>query len=228
MVLYLTYWIPASERARTGALFMMAAPIAIIVGAPISEALLQLDGRAGLAGWQWLFLVEGLPGGRARRLRAADPDRSARTGARGCAPARARVAGADDGRRARSARASASHASVFAGASSRRRCGCSATVYFLNTLVTYGVFLWLPKILRDAVGQRGLAPEPDDGDSLRRRAHRNGADRPPLRSDRRAQAPRRRLRADGGVGACSWRRFFPTTCRCSCSASRSRRSASGR
>ena len=61
MVLYLTYWIPASERARTGALFMMAAPIAIIVGAPVSEVLLALDGRQGLAGWQWLFLVEGFP-----------------------------------------------------------------------------------------------------------------------------------------------------------------------
>src|SRR4051812_24021512 len=61
MVLYLTYWVPASERARTGALFMMAAPVAIIAGAQASEALLALDGRAGLAGWQWLFLAEGAP-----------------------------------------------------------------------------------------------------------------------------------------------------------------------
>src|SRR5262245_41514334 len=61
MVLYLTYWIPAAERARTGALFMMAAPIAIIVGAPVSEAILALDQRAGLAGWQWLFVLEGAP-----------------------------------------------------------------------------------------------------------------------------------------------------------------------
>ncbi len=45
MILYLTYWIPASDRARTGALFMMAAPVAVIVGAPVSEALLKLDGR---------------------------------------------------------------------------------------------------------------------------------------------------------------------------------------
>ena len=61
VVLYLTYWIPAEERARTGALFMMAAPVAIIVGAPVSEAVLSLDGRLGLHGWQWLFLLEGLP-----------------------------------------------------------------------------------------------------------------------------------------------------------------------
>src|SRR4029079_2405783 len=61
MVLYLTYWIPAAERARTGALFMMAAPIAIIVGAPVSEAILSLHERGGLAGGQWLFLLEGAP-----------------------------------------------------------------------------------------------------------------------------------------------------------------------
>ena len=48
MVLYLTYWIPAADRARTGALFMMAAPIAVIVGAPVSEALL-LPARLGRA-----------------------------------------------------------------------------------------------------------------------------------------------------------------------------------
>src|SRR5262249_45257531 len=61
MVLYLTYWIPAGERARTGALFMMAAPVAVIVGAPVSEAILKLNGWLGLAGWQWLFILEGLP-----------------------------------------------------------------------------------------------------------------------------------------------------------------------
>src|SRR5918999_1255271 len=55
MVLYLTYWIPAAERARTNALFMMAAPVSVIVGAPVSEAIMGLDGRLGLAGWQWLF-----------------------------------------------------------------------------------------------------------------------------------------------------------------------------
>ena len=40
---------------------MTAAPVAMMIGAPVSEALLKLDGVAGLQGWQWLFLVEGLP-----------------------------------------------------------------------------------------------------------------------------------------------------------------------
>jgi MFS transporter, ACS family, tartrate transporter len=61
MVLYLTYWVPAAERARTNALFMTAAPVSVMIGAPVSEALLALDGRLGLQGWQWLFLVEGFP-----------------------------------------------------------------------------------------------------------------------------------------------------------------------
>jgi ACS family tartrate transporter-like MFS transporter len=61
MILYLTRWFPARERARATARFMAAVPIAQIIGGPISGALLGLQGVAGLAGWQWLFLLEGLP-----------------------------------------------------------------------------------------------------------------------------------------------------------------------
>jgi len=61
IVLFFTYWFPASERARTGALFMTASPVAVIVGAPLSTWILGLDGVAGLRGWQWLFLIQGVP-----------------------------------------------------------------------------------------------------------------------------------------------------------------------
>jgi ACS family tartrate transporter-like MFS transporter len=62
IILYLSYWFPAAQRARAVALFMMASPIAGVLGNPLSGALLEyLDGAAGLAGWQWLFLVEGTP-----------------------------------------------------------------------------------------------------------------------------------------------------------------------
>ena len=60
MVFYLTRWFPARERARTIAWFMTAVLTAGVVGSPISGALLSLHGL-GLAGWQWLFLLEGLP-----------------------------------------------------------------------------------------------------------------------------------------------------------------------
>ena len=61
VLLYLTLWFPARERAKVMGLFMMASPIAGIVSSPISAALLGLDGLGGLAGWRWLFLLEGVP-----------------------------------------------------------------------------------------------------------------------------------------------------------------------
>ncbi len=62
MVLYLSYWFPARQRARAVALFMMASPLSGVVGGPVSGNLLRYsDGALGLAGWQWLFLVEGIP-----------------------------------------------------------------------------------------------------------------------------------------------------------------------
>ena len=61
IIFYLTQWFPARERARTIAAFMTASLTAGIVGGPISGALLSMNGVGGLAGWQWLFLLEGLP-----------------------------------------------------------------------------------------------------------------------------------------------------------------------
>ncbi len=61
MILYLTYWFPAEVRGRAVARFMTATAIAGVIGGPISGLLLKMDGAAGLAGWQWLFLVEGIP-----------------------------------------------------------------------------------------------------------------------------------------------------------------------
>jgi MFS transporter, ACS family, tartrate transporter len=61
MLLYLTYWFPSHERARAVAKFMTATSLAGVVGGPLSSALLKLDGVAGLAGWQWVFVAEGVP-----------------------------------------------------------------------------------------------------------------------------------------------------------------------
>ncbi len=60
MILYIRHWFPASARARAVAWFMTANPLAGVVGSPISGALLGMHG-GGLAGWQWLFLMEGVP-----------------------------------------------------------------------------------------------------------------------------------------------------------------------
>ncbi|MBV8704641.1 MAG: MFS transporter [Acetobacteraceae bacterium] len=61
VILYMTYWFPAEQRARLVGTFMVAIPVSGVVGSPISAALLGLDGRLGLAGWQWLFILEAAP-----------------------------------------------------------------------------------------------------------------------------------------------------------------------
>jgi MFS transporter, ACS family, tartrate transporter len=61
VVFYLRGWFPPAVPAGVIALFMTAGPISGVLGGPISGALLDWDRRAGLAGWQWMFLLEGVP-----------------------------------------------------------------------------------------------------------------------------------------------------------------------
>jgi ACS family 4-hydroxyphenylacetate permease-like MFS transporter len=61
ILLYLTYWFPRSFRARANAVFIMGLPASIAAASTISGFILQMNGVLGLAGWRWLFLLEGLP-----------------------------------------------------------------------------------------------------------------------------------------------------------------------
>ncbi|AJP59331.2 4-hydroxyphenylacetate permease [Pandoraea vervacti] len=61
MLLYMGDWFPSAARARANAWFMIAMPVTSALGAAASGYLLRLDGVGGLAGWQWLFVLEGLP-----------------------------------------------------------------------------------------------------------------------------------------------------------------------
>ncbi len=61
IILYLTYWYPAQERARTIALFATGGVMAGVIGSPISGAILGMNGIGGWAGWQWLFFLEAIP-----------------------------------------------------------------------------------------------------------------------------------------------------------------------
>jgi len=63
IILYLTYWFPAEVRARIIGMFMVAVPISSLIGAPLSSWILSVvgDGFWGLKGWQWMFIIEGLP-----------------------------------------------------------------------------------------------------------------------------------------------------------------------
>ena len=62
IILYLTYWYPAARRARMTALFMSAIALSGVIGGPLSGWIMQsFVGMGGLKGWQWLFVLEGLP-----------------------------------------------------------------------------------------------------------------------------------------------------------------------
>jgi ACS family tartrate transporter-like MFS transporter len=61
IVWYLGRWFPERERARAMSWFMIGIPLAAVIGGPVGGALLSLNGVFGLAGWKWLFLVEGVP-----------------------------------------------------------------------------------------------------------------------------------------------------------------------
>ncbi|MYL83513.1 MFS transporter [Desulfovibrio aerotolerans] len=61
IILYLTYWFPLAYRARTVALFMTATPLAGLLGSPVSGWIMTLHEVLGLSGWQWLFILEGIP-----------------------------------------------------------------------------------------------------------------------------------------------------------------------
>ena len=61
IILYLSYWFPARQRAAVTAIFMAAAPLSTVLGSPVSGALLEMHGLLGLSGWQWMFIVEAIP-----------------------------------------------------------------------------------------------------------------------------------------------------------------------
>ena len=154
IILYLTYWVPAADRARAGAYFMAAGPVSAIVGAPVSGALLELHGWLGLAGWQWLFVIEGLPAivlgvVTWNYLTDRPGDADWLTGDQ-----RRWLTGEMD--RERALRASHQRGSEWRAIMSGR-VWLLGLIYFLNALVNYGVFLWLPKILHDASTLRDFA-----------------------------------------------------------------------
>lgn len=153
MVLFFTYWFPASDRARTGALFMMASPIAVIAGAPLSTRIVQLHGAAGLRGWQWLFLLEGLPAvvlGVVVWWRLSDrPDEASWLRPEERAWLTRRMQDDPAARRLERTTPIALLAT--------RQLWILCAVFFLYSIANYGMFLWLPKLLADVTRLRGYS-----------------------------------------------------------------------
>ena len=145
MILYLTYWFPNEARGRAVGRFMTATAVAGAIGSPISGLLLQLNGVGGLGGWQWLFLIEGIPSILLAFVTLAYlPD----------GPAKASWLNADEkkwiaGRleQERAHGSSQQHDSTRAAMSSRR-VWTFAGIYFTIVMSFYGVTFWLPQIVK--------------------------------------------------------------------------------
>jgi ACS family tartrate transporter-like MFS transporter len=148
IILYMKQWFPARARARAVAWFMTANPIAGIVGSPISGALLGFHG-AGLAGWQWMFLMEGMPaivfGATVFWVLSDQPQEA--TWLKG--EERTWLLNAlETEQQAESGLGKASFWRVLVS----RRIWMLSLVYFGVSTTMYGVTLWLPTVIRALSG----------------------------------------------------------------------------
>ncbi|UGQ46576.1 MFS transporter [Massilia endophytica] len=145
VVLYLTYWYPSRRRARIVALFMSGVAVAGVLGGPLSGWIMHsLDAAGGLHGWQWLFLLEGLPSialGVWTLFWLDDGIRSARW-LNEAEQGRLVAALAEDGE----PRAHWPLRHVFGSG----RVWLLAIIYFCFVMGLYGVSFWLPQLIRNS------------------------------------------------------------------------------
>jgi MFS transporter, ACS family, tartrate transporter len=145
IIFYLTSWYPARERARAYAWFLAAIPVCGVIGGPISGALLGLDGLLGLRGWQWLFLLEGIPsvlvGVAVLRLL---PDRPA--AARWLPPSER--AWLEERLAVERADQAAQHGASLRLALRNPMVWWLGLSYFLLVVALYGFALWLPQLVK--------------------------------------------------------------------------------
>jgi D-galactonate transporter len=150
----LTRWFPRRERARAIAGFMTAVVVAGIIGGPLSGLLLSLDGRGGLAGWQWLFVVEGLPavalGVLVLRFLPEQPSDASWLSHEEQQALTARLAEESAELSGRSAIHS------IRGVMTSGRVWLLAAVYFTIPVALYAMGFWMPQIVRNASGASDL------------------------------------------------------------------------
>lgn len=148
IILFLKDWFPANARARTIAWFMAAGPVSGIIGGPISGWILELHQRAGLSGWQWLFLLEGLPAIVLALVVLAFLTDKPEDAVWLNELQREWLIGTLQGERA-GVPTDRSHAFASFGMG---RIWLLGFVYFSLNTTAYGISLWLPKIIRNFSG----------------------------------------------------------------------------
>jgi ACS family tartrate transporter-like MFS transporter len=152
---YLSQWFPKAERARAISWFMVGIPLSTVFGGPLAGMLLGLDGWHGLQGWQWLFVLEGLPAvvfGVVTWFWLPDTPRDVRWLS-------------TDEQRHVAQRVADEHAAVrdrHAGSGSLRTAMLHPTVWLLCFVLfacqcgSYGLTLWVPQIVRGLSGLSDL------------------------------------------------------------------------
>ena len=152
IIVYLTHWFRAGDRAKAVALFMAAIPISNMIGAPLAGVILGVN-WAGLPGWRWIFFLEGVPAivcGVITIFYLTDRPQQAHW-----LPADERdwiMAELEKEKREKKARM---HFSVWQ-ALRHRDVLLLALVYFLAVTGSYGVSFWLPTILKQLSGLSNL------------------------------------------------------------------------
>ncbi|HEY4605853.1 MAG TPA: MFS transporter [Blastococcus sp.] len=145
VILYLTFWFPSAQRVAVLGLFILAQPLANAIGAPVSGLLLSAHGVAGLAGWQWVYIAEGIPAilmGILVLFIVTDRPRDAKW----LAPEARRWL--QDTMDAEDAAKTASGSHSFAEGLKDRRSLIFAALYFGMVMGIYGLSLWLPSIVK--------------------------------------------------------------------------------
>ncbi|HET7887340.1 MAG TPA: MFS transporter [Bradyrhizobium sp.] len=148
IVLYLTYWFPGKLRSQVCALFFIGIPIAGLIGAPLSGFIMkQMAGTSGYAGWQWLFLLEGLPaviGGIVTYLYLANGPKDATWLA---APERNIIVGALEAEEA--THRAMGHGHRLIDALTSGKVWLLAIINFSLLGGIYGIYFWMPQIVKD-------------------------------------------------------------------------------
>jgi len=153
IIFYMTCWFPAAASARAMALFLTATAMAGVVGGPVSGLLLSMNGAWGLAGWQWLFLVEGLPavllGFLVLRYLTDQPEQASWL----TSEERQWLARQLEGeRKQKEGRTKGTLSQTLASG----RVWLFSLIYFLLVIAFYGVGLWLPQVIKGSSGLTDL------------------------------------------------------------------------
>jgi D-galactonate transporter len=151
IILYLTYWYTRTHRAKMVAAFMTAIALAGVIGGPVSGWILgSMAGVAGLKGWQWLYLIEGLPSvvvgiwvlfylddgpAKAKWLTQQEKDLLLQR--------------LEQEEAVKKSQGESSHS--FADAFANPKVWLLCAVYFGIVMGTYGISFWLPQIIKDTI-----------------------------------------------------------------------------